>query len=220
MKVYLAAQVLSNSVADALEYCHAKVPGWEDVDVSGTCKYLRVFNMLFDRMNSKNPFGKFLKCPLGTSSKEEIFNDFAVGERFIFSLAMHPCDPPHDEPEKKKLRTEGLVLSGPRKKGFLGFLVNIATYKRLYDLYIHTGCLKYLLTFKTSQDHVEQLFCCIRGSLGKNNNPSTMEFTNNLKKILLGATHSSKFANCLIQDSIVNCKNLSIERHKKAFSFQ
>ena len=25
MKVYLAAQVLSNSVADALEYCHAKV---------------------------------------------------------------------------------------------------------------------------------------------------------------------------------------------------
>jgi hypothetical protein len=175
--------------------------------------------MLFGRMNSINPSGKFLKCPLGTSSRKEIFNNFAVGERFILSLAMHPCDPFHDEPEKNKLRTKSLVLSEPRKKGFIGFLVNIATYKRLYALYIHTGYLKYLLTSKTSHDHVEQLFCCIQGSLGKNNNPSTMEFTNNLKKILLGATHSSKFANCLIQDSIVNFKNLSIGRHKKAFSF-
>jgi hypothetical protein len=65
----LAAQVLSNSVADALEYCQAKVPGWEGREVSGTCRFLRVINMLFDRMNSRNPFGRLLKFPLKTSSR-------------------------------------------------------------------------------------------------------------------------------------------------------
>jgi hypothetical protein len=199
MRVYLAAQVLSNSVADALEYCQAKVPGWECRDVSGTCRFLRVFNMLFDRMNSRNPFGRLLKSPLKTSSKEEIFKDFASGESFILSLTVQPSRQASCEPEMKKMRSDGLVLDGPRKKGFIGFLVNMRTYKKLYELYIQTGYLKYLLTFKTSQDHVEHLFCCVRGSLGKNNNPTTREFTTNLKKIVLGATHKSQFANCLIQ---------------------
>ena len=165
MRVYLAAQVLSNSVADALEYCHAKVPGWETVDTSGTCKFLRVFNMLFDRMNSKNPFGKFLKSPLNTANKEQILEDFTAGEAFILSLAMHPSTDSTEEPQRKKIKSESLVICGPRKKGFLGFLVNMQTYKKLY---IQTGHLRYILTYKTSQDHVEHLFSCIRGSLGKN----------------------------------------------------
>ncbi len=36
--------------------------------------------------------------------------------------------------------------------------------------------------------------------MGKNNNPTTKEFTTSLKKILLGATHHSQFLICLIQD--------------------
>jgi hypothetical protein len=55
MKVYSAAQVLSNSVAEALEYCQTKIQGWEEIDVSGTTKFLPNMNTLFDRMNSKNP---------------------------------------------------------------------------------------------------------------------------------------------------------------------
>jgi hypothetical protein len=197
-------QVLSNSVADALEYCHAKVPGWEEIDISGTCKFLRIINILFDRMNSKSPFGKFLNSPLGSLNKDEIFNDFVAGESYILSLGMQPLtsSAATDEPQNKKIKSDMLVVSGPRKKGFIGFLVNMITYKKLYEIYIHTGHLKYLLTYKTSQDHVEHLFCSIRGSLGKNSNPTTKEFTTSLKKILLGATHHSQFSNCLFRTTV------------------
>jgi hypothetical protein len=51
--------VLRNSFADAPEYCQAKVPGWEEIGISGTCKFSRIINMLFDRMNSKKNFGGF-----------------------------------------------------------------------------------------------------------------------------------------------------------------
>jgi len=202
MKVYLAAQVLSNSVANALEYCHAKVKDWENKDVTGTVKFLRIIDMLFDRMNSKNPFGKYLKSPLSVFNKEEIFKDFAIAEAYILSLGTREptLEAANGEPQVKKMRTDSLIINGPRKQGFIGFLVNMATYKKMFELYIQTGYLKYLLTYKTSQDHVEHLFCAIRGSLGKNNNPSTREFTTSLKKILLGATHHSEFSNCVIQD--------------------
>jgi hypothetical protein len=145
--------VLSNSVADALEYCKASVPGWEDVDVSGTTKLLRTFNNLFDRMNSRSPFGKFLHSPLGNRSKDEIFSDFAKGEAFILSLTMQPLMPStsHGELQNKKLKRDIMVVCGPRKQGFIGFLANIITYKKLYEIYVQTGHLRYLLTFKTSQ---------------------------------------------------------------------
>lgn len=108
-----------------------------------------------------------------------------------------------DEPIAKKRKvSENLVVSGPRKKGFLGFLVNMKAYEKMFQTYVQTNHLQYILTFKTSQDHVELLFSSIRGSLGKNNNPTTIEFTTNVKKILLGAEHSSRFSNCLLQDDI------------------
>jgi len=166
-------------------------------DTTGTCTYLPEFNKLFDRMNSRNPFGTSLKSPLSEKTKCEIFGDFKSGTEFILSLTHTDFN----EPVTKKMKSDGkLVVCGARKKGFLGFLVNIKSYQKLYELYVQTNHLKYLLTFKTSQDHVELLFCSIRGSLGGNNNPTSMEFTNNLKKILIGATHQSNFSNCLIQD--------------------
>jgi hypothetical protein len=113
MKVFLAAQVLSNSVSDALQYCHAQVPGWERIDVSGTCKYLRIFNMLFDRMNSKIPFGRFLKSPLGTSSKEDIFKDFAAGKEFILSLTIQ------SSAQRKQMFKESQAAPSPSPIGFI-----------------------------------------------------------------------------------------------------
>ncbi len=82
--------MLSNSFPDAQEYCQAKVPGWEEIGISGTCKFSRSINMLFDRMNSKKNFGKFLNSPLRSLNKDEIFDDFLAGESFILSLGLHP----------------------------------------------------------------------------------------------------------------------------------
>ena len=43
---------------------------------------------------------------------------------------------------------------------------------------------KYLLTYKFSQDHLEILFACIRRSLGCNNNPNAVEFEAVFRKLL------------------------------------
>ena len=45
----------------------------------------------------------------------------------------------------------------------------------MYEYYIDTGYLEYILTFKFSQDPLENMFSTIRGSLGYNNNPTVAQ---------------------------------------------
>ena len=58
MKVNLAAQSLSSSVADAIEYCATilKLPQFQGSEA--TVKFLRMFDHLFDVLNSRNPLAK------------------------------------------------------------------------------------------------------------------------------------------------------------------
>ena len=55
VKVNLAAQSLSSSVADAIEYCATilKLPQFQGSEA--TVKFLRMFDHLFDVLNSRNP---------------------------------------------------------------------------------------------------------------------------------------------------------------------
>ena len=196
MKVNLAAQVLSRSVAGGLQYAEENLDDAAFHHTSGTCKYLQTFDILFDRMNSRNPKNRGTKVPVGKGSIEKIRKDFAEAEAYIKSLLHY--DPGLQGVKRKK--SQGFVVCGSRKKGFLGFLVNMKSFIKIYELYIQTGYLKYLLSYKTSQDHVELFFSNVRGSLGWNNNPTTSEFTSAVKKILLGASFSSIFSNCTLQD--------------------
>lgn len=61
MKVNLAAQVLSSSVADAIEYCNKDLRSQNVKGSGGTVEFLRQFDELFDVMNSRNPLGKGFK---------------------------------------------------------------------------------------------------------------------------------------------------------------
>ena len=64
MKVSLAAQVLSESVASALEYCqdYLKLPQFQGC--GPTVRLISTFNNLFDVLNSINTFGKGSKSPI------------------------------------------------------------------------------------------------------------------------------------------------------------
>ena len=67
-------------------------------------------------------------------------------------------------------------MSGPRKKGFLGYLINIQSYEAIFKLYAEEKqYLKYVLGHKLSQDHLEMMFGTIRSSLGLNNNPTVIQ---------------------------------------------
>ena len=63
MNVKIAAQTLSSSVADALEFLmNAGHPNLQDA--AGTIKFLRVIDKIFDLLNSRSVFGKGYKRPL------------------------------------------------------------------------------------------------------------------------------------------------------------
>ena len=69
MKVNLAAQSLSSSVADALEYCanELKLPQFQGCEA--TVEFIKMFDHLFDILNSRNPLAKGYKAPLRPTNK-------------------------------------------------------------------------------------------------------------------------------------------------------
>ena len=176
MKVYLATQVLSNSVADAIEFCDKDLGLKQFSQSSGTCEYLRIFNMAFDLLDSKVPFTKFTKMPLRKENKAVWTAYFGQIDSFIRGLYHINPTSSTTEPAAKKRKLALRVVTGQKKKGFLGFLVNIKSYQAIFDLYVDKKeFLKYILGHKLSQDHLELMFGTIRSSLGLNNNPTVIQ---------------------------------------------
>lgn len=74
MSVPLAVQVLSSSVADALQFLQTCNNDFNNV--TATIEFIRIFDRLFDIMNARNSFGKGFKSPMKLSNQfvwEEVF---------------------------------------------------------------------------------------------------------------------------------------------------
>jgi len=69
MNVKLAAQTLSSSVADAIEFLDLSMKLEDFQHSSGTVKFVRTIDRLFDILNSRNPLGKGFKQPLRQESR-------------------------------------------------------------------------------------------------------------------------------------------------------
>ncbi len=145
MKVNLAAQTFSASVADAIDYCRdtLKLPQFQGSEATG--KFIRTFDHLFDILNSRNPCAKGFKAALRKSSKSswEPFIDEA--REYIIGLKNTLVDP---------------MYTTRRKTGFVGFLVAIDSIKSIFfDLVEKEEApMNYILTYKFSQDHLELFF--------------------------------------------------------------
>lgn len=82
-------------------------------------------------------------------------------------------------------KTEKLIFT-KRKIGFVGFLICIYSLQQLYqELCENKKLLKYIPSYKMSQDHIELLFGCIRAHNDCNNNPTARQFVAIYKKILV-----------------------------------
>ena len=140
MKVNLAAQTLSSSVADALEFCEGKLHEMPQFDGCGpTVKFIRVFDRLFDVLNSRNPRANSFKAPIRKTNYEFVRTFLDNACEYIKGLKG-----PDGQP----------ILKSKRKTGFLGFLVCAEAVRGLAkDLVCEENpVLKYLLTYKMSQD--------------------------------------------------------------------
>lgn len=169
MKVRLATQLLSNSVADALQYCQQNcIPGFEDC--RGTIQFLRVFNNLFDIFNSRNIRMKGWKRALTSFNIEETKIFFQAATFYIQNL---------------QLMDGTYVINTNRKTGFNGFLVCMKTLLQIYHDVVENNALQYLCTYKMSQDHLELFFGAIRSKCGFN--PSARMFQVAYKRLLVHA---------------------------------
>ncbi|ELU11922.1 hypothetical protein CAPTEDRAFT_46899, partial [Capitella teleta] len=108
MKVKLAVQTLSNSVASALVYCKKTgCAGFRDVDA--TSKFISIFDKLFDVFNSRSPACKGFKAPISSTNWSQIKTFMNEAKFCLFNL--------------RDVNNQ-LVVNGRKKMGFIGFLFN------------------------------------------------------------------------------------------------
>lgn len=186
MKVRLATQLFSSSVADALEFCEElKIEDFKDS--GATAKFIRYFNNLFDVLNSRSLKQPGFKQALNPKNKEETIKFLDLMCNYIANL--------------KTVNGEKLIQSR-RKTGFLGLLVCIQSIKNLFTDLIEEketngAFLKCLPLYKVSQDHLELFFSSVRSCGGFNNNPSARQFQSAYKKLIVNSQiKSSNKGNC------------------------
>ena len=164
MKVCLATQTISKSGAKALTLCDKvlKLPLFNGS--SATSEFLIMFNDIFDWLNSKKNKGSDCGSEVRLPISRETFSKFS---EFFATAKSYICSLKHVDGK--------YVIDGKRKQAFLGLICTMKSFVYIYRCYVQTRQMKYILTYKYSQDHLEHFFGMIRQSLGCNNNPTTIQ---------------------------------------------
>lgn len=197
MKVKLATQLLSKSVADALFFCQNNLSLKDFEDCDGTIRFIRIINDAFDILNSRNIKSTGKKkalCKFNFSEIEDFKNN-------IFSYF-----------EGLKYPNGELLLNSQRKTGFLGFLICFNSLMDLKTQLIDNNYIKSLPMYRLSQDHLELFFGSVRSLGGCNNNPTARQFKSTFKKILIRSeVRESGLGNCIPVENIMilNCVSTS-----------
>jgi hypothetical protein len=188
MNVSLAAQTLSGSVADAVDFMNTVLKLPEFRESEATVLFIRIIDRLFDLLNSRNPHGKNFKKPLTLTDMSGWQATLQSTAKYLLSL--------------KSL--EGVpIVKHPRRTFVLGFVITIKfTLEMVKQMLIQPeDPFRYVLTYKYSQDHIELLFSCIRAKGGWNNNPNSLQLKYAFRRMLLGnAVTASAGANCQMFD--------------------
>jgi len=170
MKVKLAVQTLSSSVADALVFCDQvqKLPQFQGC--GPTVTFIRTIDRLFDLLNSRNPVARGYKAPMRITNQ-------ACWRLFIRESTQYL--------RGLQLENGQFISASLRKTAVVGFVISSASAVARFDkLVVQENILKYILTYKMSQDHLELFFSAVRSRGGWNNNPSAVHFKAAWKRLL------------------------------------
>lgn len=220
MKVFLAAQVLSNSVSCALNYLEEDLKDPSFQGAAATAEFCKMFNYIFDTLNAKNRFCKD-KGKRGVNNeslqnlKEKINNFVNYIEKLEVNVKVKLASS-----KKKNVTTDSnsQVINGGQnafkfvkksvlqatsvRTGFTGFIVSLKNLYAMCEDLISENIISYFLSYKLSQDHVEMFFTLIRRMNGFTNNPTTVQFKSAFKKLLLNNMNviAPTSSNCTAQD--------------------
>lgn len=178
MNVKLAAQTISRSVANILkQLCK---DGYEEFKHSAvTSELLLQFNDVFDIQNyaDKGETNNEYKQHINNQTAEKIFKFAETFKNYVDEIEV--------EIETKKGLHRKPVLQSESARGFFGFYNNFISLEGIYTDFVKNGPLEFFEPFQFSQDHLETFFSLIRNSQGRNDNPSTVEFSSAFKKLLI-----------------------------------
>lgn len=203
MKVKLAAQTFSSSVADALELLKdSGKPQFQNCEA--TIKFIRNIDRLFDFLNSRNPVTKSgFKKPIYYDRIPRLEKSMMQILKYLYSLT--------------DLKGEPLYRS-PRKTFILGFAALVKSTLAISKELLSTKAdvFKYLLTYSFSQDHLELFFSRIRRRFGNNDNPNVGQFKTAMKQLILkNSIAASASANCVAFEDDVSGDIFEIKWSRK-----
>lgn len=183
MKVKYAVQVLSSSVADAIDFLRSL--GLPDFQKSeATVKFLRTVDRVFDFLNSRTPFGKGYKRAIRIENLEFFKQESNKWINYFLELKTISGSP---------------LYKSPRKTFIISFATCIKSVLKVSEKLLCSNYYRYVLTYKFSQDMLELFFGIIRLRFGCNNNPSAFQFYIAMKTILLkNDITPSASGNCLL----------------------
>ncbi|XP_034037223.1 calcium binding protein 39, like 1 isoform X1 [Thalassophryne amazonica] len=199
MKVSLAAQTLGTSVADAILFCRNTLNLPEFEHSLPTADFICTIDHVFNTLNSRNPLAKGYKAPLRSQDEGTWMPLLDHAYEYLSGLT--------DEHGTSLYRTG-------KKTAVIGFMCCIRTVQALYHAYVKPdgAPLKYLLTHKLSQDHLEMFFDAIRSSSGcSNDNPTAGQFITAYKQLLMSHKTMSSSGHCEPQEdkTVLECCDVS-----------
>lgn len=162
MKVRLATQLMSSSVANALKFCRDTLKLSKFKNCGPTSDFIKSINDIFDIFNSRS------KIPPGWN--KALFDE----TNNLKHLA---------------LTNGNLVSTSKRMTGFIGLIVCMwcmVSAINLYDDLVEKAGLHFLPSYKISQDHIELFFSSIRSMRGWNNNPRSTQFKGAYRRLCVG----------------------------------
>lgn len=206
MNVKLAAQTLSESCAKALYQLSKDGKNPQFLGCKPTARLCQMVNDSFDCLNSRNLLSYGFQKPFNNNSAPEILSLIKRAEEYFSKLSIGVT--------LAGEFTKIPVLQSKSKTGFLGLIIDLQNLRRMYEMYVQPGLLKYILSYKLSQDHLEILFSCLRSRGGFNNNPNASQFAAAYKRLLAhNEVKSSMGANCVPLDD-TSILNVSSDKKK------
>lgn len=197
MKVFLVTQLFSNSVADAMSYlAESSSPEHTSFkDSDATAKFTKMINNIFDIFNSKSFFGKGYKAAISRSNCKRIFEYLSECKDYLKNIMVLQDD------EKCSVYDSAIFT------GFLGFLIAIENFENIFNTYVlKENDLKYVCTYKLSQDHLETFFSVIRCHGGYVHNPSCLQFYYIYRKLLVNKkVKAGDNGNCQDDETDIIC---------------
>lgn len=98
-------------------------------------------------MNSRLPWVKGYKGPLRLENEDNWRPFVETSVEYLLKL---------------KDLAGNFLWQTPKKTPFLGFAISLVSVMGIFDDYVRTNKLNYILTYKLSQDHLELFFCAVR----------------------------------------------------------